>query len=300
VAEAWVQQFLDYLKAEKRYSVHTLDAYQRDLNIFIVYFTIQSDSEWLEVRPDQVRMAIAAEHRKGIGGKTLQRRLSALRRFYSYLALKHGLDRNPAQGIQAPRSDRTLPRALDTDQIGRLMHAAKDDPLMIRDLAMLELTYSSGLRLAELASLDMGTIDFQAGSMSVTGKGNKTRELPVGRHALQALNAWIRERALIAKPGEKALFLNRSGTRLSHRSIQQRFRQQAKRLGLEQNVHPHMLRHSFASHLLESSGDLRAVQELLGHSDISTTQIYTHLDFQHLAKVYDKAHPRARRKSRNS
>ena len=296
MAESLIGQFLSYLESEKRFSPHTLDAYRRDLNFFAEEFPVDTDSGWQKISPQQVRACIARAHRQGLGGSSLQRRLSALRRFYAYLGRKHGITDNPAVGISAPKKPRPLPKALDTEQAGRLMTGSSEDPLQLRDVAMLELTYSSGLRLAELASLDLRDLDLESGTLRVTGKGSKTRELPVGRYAIEAIQRWLTVRSEIDKTGEQALFLSRQGRRISHRSIQQRFKQRASRQGLDVPLHPHMLRHSFASHMLESSADLRAVQELLGHADISTTQIYTHLDFQHLAKVYDQAHPRARKK----
>jgi integrase/recombinase XerC len=297
MTEALTDQFLNYLQSERRYSPHTLDAYHRDLQQLALQLDIQSNEDWRQIDSQQVRQAIAQAHRKGLNGRSLQRRLSALRRFYAWLALKKGFENNPAVGISAPKTERSLPRALDTDQTQRLMQINPEDPLSARDLAMLELTYSSGLRLSELASLDLGDIDLKANSLRVTGKGRKTRELPIGRYAHEALQNWLNLRRDWVQAQEQALFISRQGRRISHRSIQQRFKTWARKMGLEVPLHPHMLRHSFASHLLESSGDLRAVQELLGHADISTTQIYTHLDFQHLAKVYDQAHPRARKKS---
>jgi len=297
MTEALTDQFLNYLQSERRYSPHTLDGYHRDLQQLARQLDIQSDEDWRGIDSQQVRQAIAQAHRKGLNGRSLQRRLSALRRFYAWLAQKKGFENNPAVGISAPRTERSLPRALDTDQTQRLMQISPGDPLGARDLAMLELTYSSGLRLSELASLDLGDIDLKANALRVTGKGRKTRELPIGRYAHEALQHWLQFRKELAPPEERALFLSRQGKRISHRNIQQRFKTWAQKTGLEVPLHPHMLRHSFASHLLESSGDLRAVQELLGHADISTTQIYTHLDFQHLAKVYDQAHPRARKKT---
>jgi len=296
MAEPLAKQFLNYLKSEKRYSPHTIDSYRRDLEQLARQLDITADEHWKTITPQQVRHAISQAHRQGLNGRSLQRRLSALRRFYTWLGHKQGLENNPAVGISAPRSERILPRALDTDQTQRLMQSSPDNSLDARDLAMLELTYSSGLRLAELASLDLQDIDLRAASLRVTGKGSKTRELPIGRHACEALQAWLKLRRELAPADQQALFVSRRGQRISHRNIQQRFKTWALRQGLEVPLHPHMLRHSFASHLLESSGDLRAVQELLGHADISTTQIYTHLDFQHLAKVYDQAHPRARKK----
>jgi len=296
MTESLTGQFISYLESEKRFSPHTLDAYRRDLTYFLSQFQIEQNDDWRRITPQQIRAGIAQAHRQGLGGASLQRRLSALRRFYTYLGRKQGFTENPAVGISAPKKSRPLPKVLDTEQAGRLMVGSSEDPLQLRDVAMLELTYSSGLRLAELASLDLKDIDLGAASLRVTGKGGKTRELPIGRYALQAIQRWLPMRNALVKGDDLALFVSKQGKRISHRTIQQRFRQRATRQGLDVPLHPHMLRHSFASHMLESSADLRAVQELLGHADISTTQIYTHLDFQHLAKVYDQAHPRARKK----
>ena len=296
MAESLVGQFINYLESEKRFSPHTLDAYRRDLNYFLTQFQIEQNDDWHRITPQQFMASIAQAHRQGLVGASLQRRLSALRRFYTYLGRKQGFTENPAVGISAPKKSRPLPKVLDTEQAGRLMVGSSEDPLQLRDVAMLELTYSSGLRLAELVSLDLKDIDLGAASLRVTGKGGKTRELPIGRYALQAIQRWLPIRNALVKGDDLALFVSKRGKRISHRSVQQRFRQRATRQGLDVPLHPHMLRHSFASHMLESSADLRAVQELLGHADISTTQIYTHLDFQHLAKVYDQAHPRARKK----
>jgi integrase/recombinase XerC len=240
---------------------------------------------------------------RGTGGRSLARALSALRSFLKFLIREGRLQKNVAQGVQAPKAPRKLPEPLDVDEMTRLLSPTAsstkptDDPLMIRDTAMLELMYSAGLRLAEMVSLNVGEIDLADGSVSVTGKGGKTRVVPVGRYAREALVNWQRLRAGLANDGEPALFVSQRGGRLTPRAVQQRFRQRGIQQGIESRVHPHKLRHAFASHLLESSGDLRAVQELLGHADIATTQIYTHLDFQRLAEVYDKAHPRARKKS---
>ena len=242
---------------------------------------------------------MAKRHRQEISGKTIQRELSSLRSLFNYL-LREGLaENNPAQGIKAPKVKRKLPATLDIDQLSSLLDVTDDNPLSLRDLAILELLYSSGLRLAELVSINLQDIDLKSAQLEVTGKGAKTRQVPIGRKAIEALQQWIKVRGNIAKPEEQALFVSKLGKRIHPRTIQQRLKQWALKHGASRSVHPHLLRHSFASHMLESSGDLRAVQELLGHADISTTQIYTHLDFQHLANVYDKAHPRARRKKGN-
>ena len=243
-----------------------------------------------------MRSYAAYRHRRGLAPKSLQRHLSAIRAWFRYLLRENRVADNPADGVRAPRVQRRLPHTLDVDQLGRLLELNGDTPLDHRDRAIMELFYSSGLRLAELVGLDVSGIPAADGLLEITGKGGKARRVPVGRVAREAIDAWVAVRPQLANTGEPALFVSQRGTRLSARSVEARLRQRAIEQGMPRHVHPHMLRHSFASHLLESSGDLRAVQDLLGHADISTTQIYTHLDFQHLAEVYDKAHPRARRK----
>lgn len=292
----WLDRFLEHLRTERRLSPHTLDGYGRDLADFAEACEHNAVARWRDVNEHGVRAYAAARHRAGLGPRSLQRRLSAVRSFYNFLIREGQAEVNPAQGVSAPKSSRTLPRVLDVDQVSRLLDFKADKPLSLRDQAMMELLYSSGLRLAELVSLDLTHVDLAEGVVRVTGKGAKTRVVPVGRQAATALRAWLAVRADWAGSEQQAIFVNRAGRRLSPRSVQERLRQWGLRRGLDSAVHPHMLRHSFASHLLESSGDLRAVQELLGHADISTTQVYTHLDFQHLAKVYDAAHPRARKK----
>jgi integrase/recombinase XerC len=243
-----------------------------------------------------VRSFAAESHRRGLAPRSIARRLSAIRSFLR-AEVEHGrLKANVALNISAPKPSRRLPGTLDADQVAELLESSDDEPLMVRDLAMLELFYSSGLRLAELVNLDLVALDFADQTVRVTGKGNKTRILPVGRHALEAIRRWLPVRLGIAGSDEQALFVSRKGRRLAARSVQARLDRWARRRGNARHLHPHLLRHSFASHMLESSGDLRAVQELLGHASISTTQVYTHLDFQHLASSYDKAHPRARKR----
>jgi len=238
----------------------------------------------------------AREHRDGLGPRSVQRRLSALRGFFNYLIRERVIEANPAVDIRAPKAPKRLPKTLDVDQVASLLARKATDPLSRRDLAMLELLYSSGLRLAELAGLDIADLDLADRTVRVLGKGSKTRILPIGRQAIAALRTWLAERVTLVKPGNTALFVGQGGRRLGARAIQQRVRRWAAGSDLGVPVHPHLLRHSFATHLLESSRDLRGVQELLGHADISTTQVYTHLDFQHLARVYDESHPRARRR----
>jgi integrase/recombinase XerC len=294
--EQYIEDFLSHLETERRLSPHTISNYRRDLKGVVEYCELAGLSDWKSLDAQHVRSWVAKRHRQGIGGRSLARALSALRSFLQYLIRENHLQVNVAKGIRAPKSVRKLPEPLDADEMARLLAVKDDSPLAIRDLAMLELMYSSGLRLAELVSLNLGDVDLADRSMPVTGKGNKARVLPVGQYAHDALKRWLKTRVALAAEGEGALFVSRQGKRITPRAVQQRFRQWGIKQGLDSRVHPHKLRHAFASHLLESSGDLRAVQELLGHADISTTQIYTHLDFQHLADVYDKAHPRARKK----
>jgi integrase/recombinase XerC len=297
VAEEMLANFLNQLKYEKRASIHTVKNYQRDIERLSGYCKDKLIFNWNDLKQADVRAHIANRHRKGMGSKSLQRELSAIRSFYTFL-LKNGLaESNPAQHIKAPKQARTLPKTLDVDQINGLLNAGASSPLEIRDLAMFELFYSSGLRLSELSALDMGDLDLSDRSLLVrSGKGGKSRVLPIGGKAVAAINNWLQGRAKMTVIDNVALFVTAKGRRLGQRSIELRLSQWCKKKGIDQHIHPHMLRHSFASHLLESSQDLRAVQELLGHSNISTTQIYTHLDFQHLAEIYDKAHPRARKK----
>jgi integrase/recombinase XerC len=290
-----VNAFLDHLSQERRLSPRTRDAYARDLGDFCDWLG-DANPDWSRISPQQVRSYAAARHRQGLSPKSLQRRLAALRGLFRYLLREQRVDNNPADGIRAPKVNRKLPATLDVDQLSRLLDIRDDDPLMLRDRAMLELLYSSGLRLSELVAVDLIDVDARDGLLEVVGKGRKTRRVPVGRMALAAIADWRKARVQLAHPEETALFVSRQGRRLSARAVQQRIGRLARQQGAPRHVHPHLLRHSFASHLLESSGDLRAVQELLGHADISTTQIYTHLDFQHLARVYDQAHPRARKK----
>jgi len=296
-ALAWLERYAQHLRHERRLSPHTVDNYLRDLRHLSEFCDRQGIDDWPALHAPQVRAYVAWRHRSGIGGSSLQRELSAIRSFFNYLLREGIAGHNPAQDIPAPKSPRLLPQTLDVDQTARLLEIPGDDDAAVRDRAIMELMYSSGLRLAELVGLDCHDVDMTDATVRVTGKGAKTRVLPVGRQALAALQAWLQRRHLQpGAAGTPALFLGRGGKRLAARTVQERLRRHALAQGLAVPVHPHMLRHSFASHVLESSGDLRAVQELLGHANIATTQIYTHLDFQHLAKVYDAAHPRARKK----
>jgi len=297
-AEQMLADFFDQLTVEKRASEHTIKSYQRDIKHLSNYCTDKSIPHWADLNQGHIRAHIAGRHRQGIGSTSLQRELSAIRSFYNFLLKKRLADNNPAQHIKAPKQARKLPKTLDVDQINGLLEAGTNSALEIRDLAMFELFYSSGLRLSELAALNLTDVDLPDNSLIVrTGKGGKSRILPIGSKAVAAINNWLQLRLKNVAVSESALFVSIRGTRLCQRSIELRLEQWCKKKGIAEHIHPHMLRHSFASHLLESSQDLRAVQELLGHSNISTTQIYTHLDFQHLADVYDKAHPRAKKKS---
>lgn len=290
------ERFIAKLRNERILSSNTQLSYRRDLTQFVDFCVQHAIATWRDVDEHTVRAFVAWRHRGGLGGRSLQRELSAVRSFFGFL-LDEGLaGHNPARAVRAPKAPRRLPEALDVDQAACLVSIPGDDDLSLRDRAILELFYSSGLRLSELVGLDLADIDLCEAMARVTGKGRKTRDVPIGRYAVAALQAWVSRRAMLVNEGEQALFTSRRGGRISRRNVQQRIRTWAQRQGIQTRVHPHMLRHSFASHMLESSGDLRAVQELLGHADIATTQVYTHLDFQHLANVYDRTHPRARKK----
>ena len=286
--------YLEHLSNERRLSHHTVENYARDIAALT---GLAGSTPLKELQVQNVRRFVAQLHGRGLDGRSLARMLSAWRGFFHYLARDHGYQHNPCLGIRPPKSAKRLPHALSPDEAGRLMAISAKDPLAVRDKAILELFYSSGLRLSELTGLAEGDVNFRDATVRVTGKGAKTRIVPVGRHALAALESWLPARGELARGGEKALFVGRDGGALGPRAVQARLKQWALKLGLADKVHPHALRHSFASHVLQSSGDLRAVQEMLGHASISTTQVYTHLDFQHLAKAYDAAHPRARRKT---
>jgi len=293
--QADLDAFLDHLRCERQVSAHTLDGYRRDLGKVLSHCEREGLAGWHALEAPRLRRLIARLHLEGQSARSLARLLSAVRGLYRYLLREGRCQHDPAAGLRPPKGERRLPRTLDADRAQQLLDGAmEDDFLARRDQAILELFYSSGLRLSELVGLDLERLDLAAGLVRVQGKGGKTRELPIGGKAREALQAWLPLRTL-ARPADGALFIGRTGRRLSPRAVQLRVRQAGVR-ELGQHLHPHMLRHSFASHLLESSQDLRAVQELLGHADIATTQIYTHLDFQHLATVYDQAHPRARRR----
>jgi integrase/recombinase XerC len=295
-ARARVEAWLRRQSVERGLSAHSVAAYRQDLEALLAWMENAGLASFDALDGERVRGFVAAEHRRGLSPKSLQRRLSALRMFLDALVHEGVLPANPARGLRAPKAPRKLPQVLDADEMTRLVEVPTDVPLGLRDRAMLELFYSSGLRLSELCALRWNALDLADGLVRVDGKGGKVRLVPVGSHARTALAAWRADTAP-ASP-EAFVFPGRAaGTAISPRAVQLRLRQLAQRQGLWKRVHPHLLRHSFASHVLESSGDLRGVQELLGHADIATTQIYTHLDFQHLAKVYDAAHPRAKRKT---
>jgi len=296
--EHGITRFLGHLRDERRLSALTARHYRRDLESFAAACREAGVADWRRVTSAEVRAWLARRHRAGLAPRSLQRGLSAVRSLYRYLIREGLAGHDPAAEVRAPRQRRRLPATLDVDETARLLDAdpaSPEDPLTGRDRALFELVYGSGLRLAEVAALDAADVAGGAGELRILGKGARTRVVPVGRQARAALAAWLRQRVQLAAPEQPALFVSRRGERLSHRAIQQRLTRLARVRGLDRPVHPHMLRHAFATHLLESSGDLRAVQELLGHADIGTTQIYTHLDFQHLAEVYDRAHPRAKK-----
>ena len=313
----WIARFRRYMSSERRLSAHTDSSYARDLAALVKFCDRSGLGDWSALDTQHVRTFAAHSHAAGLAPRSIQRRLSAVRSFYEFL-LREGrnggpgassapaagrrgrserVTRNPAHDVSAPRAARRLPQTLDADQMARLLQIPAGDGLSTRDRAIMELLYSSGLRLGELVGLDVTSLDLKDRMVQVLGKGRKARIVPVGRAAAEALRLWLKARAGMAKEHEAALFVGRSGARLGPRAVQARVAYWARRQGLGMHVHPHLFRHSFASHLLESSGQLRGVQELLGHADISTTQIYTHLDFQHLARIYDATHPRARRKA---
>jgi integrase/recombinase XerC len=290
-----IRRFTEHI-AQRNFSPHTAANYTRDLESLRTWCVKQGLKDWTALDVHHVRTFVSTRHRQGLAPKSLQRLLASIRSFYRFLADEGEVKQNPAEGVRPPKAAKRLPDTLDADQMARLLQIEGDDTETVRDRAIMELLYSSGLRLAELISIRMTDLDLSQGLVTVTGKGNKTRIVPVGREALAAVKAWLKVRGELAKAEDSTLFVSVRGGRLSPRSVQARVKQWGIKQGVRQGVYPHLFRHSFASHVLESSGDLRAVQELLGHANISTTQIYTHLDFQHLAKTYDAAHPRAKKK----
>ncbi len=291
-----IDAYLSHLSKERRLSPHTASNYARDLRALADYAE-RGDLGWKNFDSQHVRMFAARAHAGGLSPRSVQRRLSAVRGFFNYLVRERVVPNNPAVDVRAPKAAKRLPGTLDVDSINQLLDIPDEGALATRDRAIMELFYSSGLRLDELVRLNLRDLDLADRTVRVIGKGSKTRILPVGRKALEALRLWYRERASLATVEETAVFVARNGARLQHRAIQRRIAYWARRKGLPARVYPHLFRHSFATHLLESSKDLRGVQELLGHADISTTQIYTHLDFAHLARTYDASHPRAKRKT---
>jgi integrase/recombinase XerC len=296
----WIGRFVSHLAHERRVSGHTITAYRHDLFALAEFAARRKLATWTLLDHSQLRAFAAALHGGGLSPRSIQRHLSAARTFYEFLMREGHCARNPAQDVRAPKTKKRLPATLDADQMGRLLAFRVEDSLSARDKAIMELFYSSGLRLTELVSLEVQAVDLADRTVRVLGKANKTRIVPVGRQAIDALKNWVKERAGLVKPEVRALFVGQGGRPLSVRAVQLRVGAWGRRQGIGVHVHPHMFRHSFATHLLESSGDLRGVQELLGHADIGTTQVYTHLDFQHLATVYEAAHPRARRRLRSA
>ena len=299
-AEQLITQFLEHLRLERRLSEHTIKSYKRDLQCLRDFCQDEALDDWNGLRDRHIRRFAATSYAKGLSGRSIQRRLSGARSFFNYLIRENLLKNNPAIDISAPKTPKKLPETLDVDQMARLVEVKGEKPADLRDKAILELLYSSGLRLAEIVDLNIAELNTTDGTVRVTGKGNKMRIVPVGRYACRAVDNWMKIRSSVAKPNESAVFTGPKGNRISPRTLQARVKFRAQEAGLPQRVYPHLFRHSFATHLLESSRDLRGVQELLGHADISTTQVYTHLDFQHLAQIYDEAHPRARSKQRAS
>ncbi|SDI34594.1 integrase/recombinase XerC [Ferrimonas sediminum] len=292
-----LRQFERYLRSERQYSPHTCRNYLRELNRCAPLLQQQEVQHWQSVSHPQLQQLISKLHRQGLSPRSLALTLSALRQFFDFLVHTEIMDHNPARHLSAPKQGKPLPKNLDVDQMEQLLSIDSDDPIAVRDRAMMELFYSSGLRLAELVAIDIDQLDPQEKQVRVTGKGGKTRLLPVTAVAIEWINRWLALRSALTTEADGALFVSNRGTRISPRSVQARLAKWGQQQAVGARVHPHKLRHAFATHMLESSQDLRAVQELLGHANLSTTQVYTHLDFQHLADVYDQAHPRAKKRS---
>jgi integrase/recombinase XerC len=288
-----LDRYLDSLRTGRRLATHTLSAYGRDGRLL---HSLAGDRALGSITSHDIRRFVATLHGKGQSPRSLARILSSWRGFFAWLTRQREVASNPCIGVRPPKAAKRLPEVLSPDDAVRLVSFEDDSDMGTRDRALFELAYSCGLRVSELTGLDCGMLDAKTGEVRVTGKGSKTRIVPVGAHALEAIAAWLPVRVRLAKPAETALFVGRAGRRVTPREVQRRIKRWAALAGLDVDVHPHMLRHSFASHVLQSSGDLRAVQEMLGHASIASTQVYTHLDFQHLAKVYDAAHPRAKRR----
>jgi integrase/recombinase XerC len=296
VDDGWIDKFIRHLDFERRLSKQTSKNYRRDLESLLAFREYSGVDSWDGMDSEHFRAYSASCFRKGLSARSIQRRLSACRTFFRYLMREKQVRKNPVNGVSAPKGKKRLPGNLDADRMARLLDIPGSGPLVDRDRAILELLYSSGLRLSELTDLNTGDVDRNDATVRVTGKGNKDRIVPVGRKALAALDRWHSSRVQLAPPEEQAMFVSKRGTRISPRTVQARVDHWARLQGIDTKVYPHLFRHSFATHLLESSHDLRGVQELLGHANIATTQVYTHLDFQHLAQIYDQTHPRARRK----
>ncbi|HHE0504232.1 TPA: tyrosine recombinase XerC [Vibrio parahaemolyticus] len=292
-----LERFYEFLRSEKGLSLHTQRNYKQQLETMAQHLAEMGLKDWSQVDAGWVRQLAGKGMREGMKASSLATRLSSLRSFFDFLILRGEMSANPAKGVSAPRKKRPLPKNLDVDEVNQLLEVNEDDPLAIRDRAMMELMYGSGLRLAELVSVDVRDVQLRSGELRVIGKGDKERKVPFSGMATEWVGKWLRVRGDLAAPGEPALFVSKLGTRISHRSVQKRMAEWGQKQSVASHISPHKLRHSFATHMLESSNNLRAVQELLGHENISTTQIYTHLDFQHLAQAYDQAHPRARKKN---
>ncbi|OCP53647.1 tyrosine recombinase XerC [Vibrio parahaemolyticus] len=292
-----LERFYEFLRSEKGLSLHTQRNYKQQLETMAQHLAEMGLKDWSQVDAGWVRQLAGKGMREGMKASSLATRLSSLRSFFDFLILRGEMSANPAKGVSAPRKKRPLPKNLDVDEVNQLLEVNEDDPLAIRDRAMMELMYGAGLRLAELVSVDVRDVQLRSGELRVIGKGDKERKVPFSGMATEWVGKWLHVRGDLAAPGEPALFVSKLGTRISHRSVQKRMAEWGQKQSVASHISPHKLRHSFATHMLESSNNLRAVQELLGHENISTTQIYTHLDFQHLAQAYDQAHPRARKKN---
>ncbi|MCK6265731.1 tyrosine recombinase XerC [Vibrio sp. ZSDE26] len=292
-----LDRFYEFLRSEKGLSLHTQRNYKQQLEAMAEHLVSMGLDDWQKIDAGWVRQLASKGMRDGMKASSIATRLSSLRSFFDFLILRGELSANPAKGVSAPRKQRPLPKNLDVDEVGQLLEVdSDDDPLSVRDRAMMELMYGAGLRLAELVDINLKDIRAGAGEIRVVGKGDKERKVPFSGEAKEWVGKWLKYRSDLANSGEKALFVSKQGVRISHRNVQKRMAEWGLKQGVASHISPHKLRHSFATHMLESSNNLRAVQELLGHENISTTQIYTHLDFQHLAQAYDQAHPRAKKK----
>ncbi|CAK2804980.1 site-specific tyrosine recombinase [Vibrio crassostreae] len=294
-----LSRFYEYLRSEKGLSLHTQRNYKQQLETMAGHLVTLGLKDWSQVDAAWVRQLASKGMREGMKASSIATRLSSLRSFFDFLVLRGEMTANPAKGVSAPRKQRPLPKNLDVDEVGQLLDVNEDDPLSIRDRAMMEVMYGAGLRLAELVGINLKDVLGRQGEIRVIGKGDKERKAPFSGLAKEWVDKWLKVRGELASPGETALFVSKLGTRISHRSVQKRMEEWGKKQSVASHISPHKLRHSFATHVLESSQNLRAVQELLGHENISTTQVYTHLDFQHLAQAYDQAHPRARKKNKD-